>query len=207
MLTLALALCVLLAQTPQPDSKTGLDAEQLSYSVALDPMPIQRALLAVSAAARKPGGVVLLSLCGEEDESPLQVPQGASLVSALDLLTAVHPAYEWTVRDGVVNVLPRQQKFAVMNVLLGRFGWDATDSVHLSVSRLSQVPSVRQFLRGTGVVEAIQQVSLFGRLRRTANGISEPPPKGRRYVVESVPLVTALNRSKRSEHSSYENQR
>jgi len=156
-------------------------------------MPIQRALLAVSAAARRPGGVVLLSLCGEEDESPLLVPQGASLASALDLLTAVHPAYEWTVRDGVVNVLPRQQKFAVMNVLIGRFEWDTTDRVHLSIGRLSQVPRVRQFLRGTGVVEAIQQVSLFGRLRRTANGVAVPPPRGQRYVVENAPLVTVLN--------------
>ncbi len=183
----------LLAQGATARMRTEAEGVDLNQGVSLAPSSIQEALAGILRSAGRPGGMVVRSGCGDPAQSPLLVGSGSSLAGALDLMTSVHPAYYWTIREGVVNILPKRDPPPVMDVRIERFEWDTTAAVYLAVSNLSQSDSVRRRLAALGAAEALQQGPGLQPVPRIVNGVAEPRPPGRRYRVEGVTLLSALN--------------
>lgn len=156
------------------------------------PLPAQEAFVRILRAVGRPGGAVLLSGCGDSADVPLFAPS-ASLASALDLLTAVHSAYRWTIQDGVFLLLPKGKHPPVLDVPIGRFQWDTSASVHLTVSNLADSAPVRYCLSGMGFHGGIEAISRPQQAPRIVNGRAEAPPQGHQFHVENVKLLDALN--------------
>lgn len=59
--------------------------------------------------ARRPGGAVFARGCEDVAPAltPVSIPSGYSLASVFDLLTGSYMTHNWSVRDGVVNLLPK----------------------------------------------------------------------------------------------------
>jgi hypothetical protein len=174
-----------------------LEAEQiyLQWDVSVDLGSAQEAFAEVLRSAERPGGTVTLSGCGEPARGPMYAPGQSSVASALYRLTAVYPGYYWTVQGGVIDLLPKQNQPPVMDVRVQRFEWDTRTAMRLSVENVFQVAAVKDRLAGLGVTDAPNGGFGLQRPPRVINGIPvpEPPPKGRKWQVENVTVLVALN--------------
>jgi hypothetical protein len=179
----------LAAQGSRAESEEG----HLRVDLSLGPSSVREEAAAILRSAGRPGGIVALSGCNEPSRIPIAASMGSSLASALDLLVALRPSYYWTSDQGVINVLPRGSLPSVMSVRVERFRWDATDSVHLAVSNLSQLGEVRRHLAAMGEAAGVEIGAGLQRPPRILDGVPEHRPAGRSYSVADIPLLKALN--------------
>jgi len=172
--------------------RTEAEHIYLEGGVRLDPLPAEEAFVRIVRGAGRPGGVILRSGCNDSAEAPLFAPS-VSLASALDLLTAVHPAYHWTIEDGAILLLPSGKLSPVMDVQIEAFEWNNAASVHFTVNRLVDAPPVRRCLRALGFEGGVEALSLPQQAPRIVNGKAQLPPQGRQFHIENVRLLAALN--------------
>jgi hypothetical protein len=183
------------AQEAAPSMRLEAEQVYLRWDVSVDLGSAQQAFAEVLRSAERPGGMVTLSGCGEPGRSPMYAPGQSSVASALYRLTAVYPEYFWTIQDGVIDLLPKQNQPPVMDVRVQRFEWDTMAAMRLNVENVFQVAAVRDRLAGLGVTDAPDHGFGLQRAPRLINGVPvpEPPPKGRKWQVENVTVLAALN--------------
>ncbi len=184
---------VVSAQEAAPPARLEAERIHLRWVVSVELGPAQQAFVELLRSAERPGGMVTVSGCGEPRRSFLDATAQSSLASALDRLTAVYPEYYWTVQDGVINVLPKQNQPPVMDVHIQRFEWDTTASVHLTLSQVFDLAAVKSRLANLGIAAGLEFGPGLQRPPRLINGIPEPPPKGQRWKVENLTTLAALN--------------
>jgi hypothetical protein len=143
-------------------------------------------------AARLPGGGAFAYGCEESAQTPMSIPSTYSLAFSFDLLTAASPAHTWAVRDGVVNLLPKQNLPAILNAPIEQFAWDTTDPAITSAGRVFALSTIKHRLAELGLIGGVDASGLR-RPPRVVDGIPQIP-KGREWKVENVTLLTALNR-------------
>jgi hypothetical protein len=183
------------AQEATPSMRFEAEQIYLRWDVSVDLGSAQQAFVEVLRSAEKPGGMVTLSGCGEPGRSPMFAPGQSSVASALYRLTAAYPEYYWAVQGGVIDLLPKQNQPPVMDVRVQHLEWDTTAAMRLGVENVFQVAAVRDRLAGLGVTDAPNGGLGLQKPPRVINGVPvpEPPPKGRRWQVENVTVLTALN--------------
>jgi hypothetical protein len=173
-------------------TKSELEQTYLRDGVVLESGPLGPALESVLIAARRPGGAVFAYGCGEPAEAPLSIPSTYSVASALDTLTSIYPTHSWTVRDGVINLLPRQGLPTVLGTPIEHLAWDTNEAPSASVGRLFRLDAVTRRFVALGITGGMIIPGLR-KLPRLVDGIPQVP-KGREWKVENVTLLAALNR-------------
>jgi hypothetical protein len=131
--------------------------------------------------------------CGDPPRGTLNVPPGASLSGALDLVERIFPGYYWTAQDGVTNLLPKGNPPAVMRLRIDHFSWDTAALPTAAVANLLQSGAVRDRLAELGIAGGLQEVLGLQPAPPVVNGVPVLP-KGRQWKVENATLETVLNR-------------
>ena len=174
--------------------RTKKDAESiyLKWAMSSHPTTLGGSFGQILRSAEHSGGIALVSGC-DNPASPLAVPLEASLAGALDVLTAVYPKYDWTVSDGVVNVLPREERPAVLEIQVVHFEWNTADFVSLSVDRLFQSSNIHQYLAAHRMESGLGQGPGLQQAPRIVNGKPVPKQDGQRHQMENATLLSTLN--------------
>lgn len=192
----AMAVVILALQWPLYAQvlRTKKDAEgiYLKWAMASDPTTVGGSFGQILKSAERSGGIALVSGC-DNPVSPLTVPPRWSLAGALDLLTAVYPKNDWTISDGVVNVLPRQGRPAVLEIQMAHFEWNTADLVSLSVDRLFQSNNIRQYLAAHRMESGLGQGTGLFPAPRVVKGKPAPKQDGRGYQMENATVLSTLN--------------
>jgi hypothetical protein len=170
-------------------TRSELERTYLPHDIHLQSGPLGEAFDSVLLTTRRPGGAVFTYGCGEPAQIPVFIPSTYSLANAFDLLTAVYPTHDWAVRDGVINLLPKQTFPAVLDTLVERIAWDTNEAVSLSIDRVFGLSTVKRRLVELGLSG---EIIIPGLQRPPRVGV--PLPKGREWKIENVTLLGALNR-------------
>ena len=72
------------------------------------------------------GGFAEVAACSELPKGHLTVKQGSTVSEAMDALVAANPSYQRDLKDGVVNLLPRDG-IPLLRTRIAKFQMDATD--------------------------------------------------------------------------------
>lgn len=169
-------------------TRNELERTYLPHGVQLQGVPLGVAFDSVLIAARRPGGVVFAYGCGEPIQAPVSIPSTYSLASAFDLLTAAYSTHNWAVRDGVIDLLPKQNVPVILDVPIERIVWDTNEAVSLGVQRLFDLSAIKRRFVELGITGEVFVPGL-----QQAPRIGVPKPKGREWKSENVALLTALN--------------
>jgi hypothetical protein len=153
--------------------------------------PLAEAYDLIVLASQRPGGAVYTYGCEAPEQTLVSVPPTYSLASAFDLLASAYPTHNWSVRDGVVNRLPKENPPAVLDTPVGGFVWDTNDTANFSVGRLFDLTRIKRRFIELGITRELVTPGL----QRAPRAFGGPPtPTGREWRVEYVTLLTALNR-------------
>lgn len=164
----------------------------LKSDVNIEAGPTLMALTAVLRSANLSGGLITQSGCLAAAQRSLTLPEGYALSDALEVIVSLDQAHNWTVKDGVVNLLPKVGNPDVMQTVVPRFEWDTGASIHLTVGRLFGTDDVRRSLAKSGLVRGPEYGGLY-RPPHIVNGVAEPPPPGEHMAVEGLNLLAILN--------------
>jgi len=173
-------------------TRNDLEQTHLPHEMYLPTAPLRQAFDLVLIAARRPGGAVFSYGCEEPAQTLLSIPSTYSLASAFDLLTAAYPTHYWTVRDGVVNLLPKLNLPAILDAHVERLAWDTTDPAIVSVGRVFGLSAIKHRLAELGFTGDVDVTGLQ-ETPRVVDGVPQKP-KGRGWKIENLTLLTALNR-------------
>jgi hypothetical protein len=168
-------------------------AINLRRIVFLDLASANQSLAEVLSSAGRAGGMVSLAGCAEPPQSPFHVPEQSSLASVLDLLTAAHPDYFWSVQDGAIDLLPKAKASEVLSAHVRGFEWDTTAAVSLSMQRIFDLPEIRSVLSKTGMASGLEDGPGLQQPPRVLNGLPEPAPQGRKYEIRNTTVLAVLN--------------
>jgi hypothetical protein len=146
-----LMLCVtatVAQESPLP--KVGsLHVPSLTFTRA----PLPSVLARMLSAAGTSGGVALVEKSCSTPEVSVALGEG-TLASALDVLTRSLPNYGWTVRNNIINVLPRNGEILLLNTSVSSFAWKTSDSLAEVLARLRAAPEIAKRARELGLYEA-----------------------------------------------------
>jgi hypothetical protein len=108
------------------------------------------------------GGFVEIARCSDLPKGRLDIKRGASIQQAMDALVAANPGYQWDLKDGVVNLMPRGSA-PLLHTKIARFQMSATDRESLlAIGDVLALPEVRNREAALGLTEGPGQVGLFG---------------------------------------------
>jgi hypothetical protein len=181
------------AQEPSPSMRVEAQGIDLQEVVSVNPGSARQVITEILRSAQRAGGMVTLSGCGEPDQGTFRAAGRSSVASALDLLTATYPEYYWSIQDGAVDLLPRRNRPKAMDIRIQHIDWDTTASVNLSIDTVFHVGGVGGLLAKLGIAAGLEEGPGLQRPPRVVNGVPEPPPQGRKYELENVSVLTALN--------------
>ena len=91
------------------------------------------------------GGFVEMAGCSRDPpKGRLQIDRGATVRQAMDALVAAKPDYQWELRDGAVNLMPRSG-VPLLNTRIAQFEMDATGlTIEAVLQELLRLPEVRE---------------------------------------------------------------
>lgn len=185
---------VLNAQGPSAAARVQAAQDHLRQTVELQSGTVVEAFSYTLKSTGKPGGMIMLSACGDADRSPLRLPADSSLAGGLDMIAAVFPAYYWTVQDGgAINLLPKQGMPPALDFRIPQFDWETAASANLTVHRLFQTKGLDGHLAKLGIVTAVESGLWLQKAPRVVNGVPETPRQGKEYRVENLTLFEVLN--------------
>lgn len=93
--------------------------------------------------AKTSGGIAALPTCNSPVLYPL-APADASLRGALDAIVAAEPQYKWVVEDDVINVLPRNQDLAFLDIRIAKVKIENAKTVHEALEQLLASPELQK---------------------------------------------------------------
>jgi hypothetical protein len=134
--------------------------------------------------AKVPGGIVTVSSCpGEEVKHTYPgLPSPLTLREALDAIVVADPRYRWQVEDGIINLMPVRGEPELLDTRIAEFYLENAVSVLAALSRLLELPEVRQRRIELGLKSGLQ----FG-------GLQSPNPRRLTVHLQDVTLREALN--------------
>ena len=184
------------AQEPTPSMR--LDAQQvyLDRGVTVDLGSARQAFTEILRSTQRTGGMIILAGCGEPVQSPFATAPHSSLATALDLLTATYPDYAWTSQGGTINLLPNRKSPEAMDIRVPHVEWDTTATVSMSIAKPLEAGDVRRLLVANGYIGVdtlLTYATLLQRPPRVVNGVPEPPPPGRKFLLDNATVLSALN--------------
>jgi hypothetical protein len=103
--TAMLATFALAVQVPPKSDEVFLQRE---VKANLSSVTTDEALFAVLQDARLSGGLGTIYQCSQSVRSQL-TPSGSSVRDALDAIVSTDPQYKWQIKDGVINVVSRNE--------------------------------------------------------------------------------------------------
>jgi len=170
-------------------TRAELERAHLPGGMDLKSGPLAEAYDSVVLAARLPAGAVFVYGCEAPAQAIMSIPSTDSLASAFDLMATVYSTHNWAVRDGVVNLLPKEHLPAILDAPVERIAWDTNEAASASVGRVFDLSAIKRRsvelgTTGETVIPGLQQAPRVG----------VPLPKGRVWKAENVTLLTALNR-------------
>lgn len=138
------------------------------------------------------GGFVEMTDCtGDLPKGHLQINQGATVRQAMDALVAANPGYQWELKGGVVNLVPRSGA-PLLDTRVAKFRRDATDQeIEAVLQDVLRLPEVRERQAALG---------LKGRIHSgpRAEAVEERPaprqPVPVPINVENISLQEAFNK-------------
>jgi len=91
------------------------------------------------------GGFVEMTDCsGDLPKGRLQIKQGLTVQQAMDALVAANPGYQWELKGGVVNLVPRGGA-PLLDTRIAKFQMDATGlTMEAVLQDLVRLPEVRE---------------------------------------------------------------
>lgn len=108
------------------------------------------------------GGFVEMAVCSDLPKGRLQIKQGFTVGQAMDSLVASNPGYQWELRDGVVNLVPRSSA-PLLNTRIAKFQMNATDrELPIVFQDLLRLPEVREREASLGLKQGMSGGGLFG---------------------------------------------
>ena len=78
----------------------------------------------------------------------------------LDGIVGLMPAYQWAVRGGVINVMPRDNRDSVLEVRIHRFHLQDVDGLLLG-EPIASLPEIKAWLEKNGVVQRTVIAGIF----------------------------------------------
>jgi hypothetical protein len=172
-------------------TESELERTYLPGNIDLRSVPLWEAFDPVLIAARRPGGAVFTHGCEAPAQTLVSIPATDSLASAFDLLTTVYTTHNWSVRDGVVNLLPKGSLPAILDAPIESIAWNTNETAGRSVGRVFDLSTVKRRLAELGITAEMG----VGGLQRAPHVFGGPEiPTGRDWEAKNVTLLTALNR-------------
>jgi hypothetical protein len=90
------------------------------------------------------GGFVEVTACSELPKGHLTMKEGSTISEAMDALVAANPDYQWEMKDGTVNLIPRGG-VPLLSTRVAKFQMNATDREMPAVLQdLLRLPEVRK---------------------------------------------------------------
>jgi hypothetical protein len=90
------------------------------------------------------GGSAEITGCSDLPKGQLQIKHGATVQQAMDELVAANPGYEWELKDGVVNLMPRGGA-QLLGTKIAKFQMDATNwEMEAALQDVLRLPEVRE---------------------------------------------------------------
>jgi hypothetical protein len=155
-------------------TKSELGRTYLPHDMDLESGPLAEAYDLLLLAARRPGGAVFTHGCEAPAQTPVSILSTYSLASAFDLLTAVYTTHSWAVRDGVIDLLPKDGLPAILDAPIEHIEWDTNESAIASVARLFELSAVRRRLIELGATPEFVTAGLQP-APRVVNGVAQIP--------------------------------
>ena len=110
------------ASKPQP---VGINT-RINKDALVENQRLEYILLGLLQGTGLHGGFVEVAGCSDLPKGRLQIKQGVTVRQALDVLVAANPGYQWELRDGVVNLMPRAGA-PLLRTKIAKFQMNATD--------------------------------------------------------------------------------
>jgi hypothetical protein len=123
-------------------TRSELERTYLPHEMTLQSQPLDEAYQQIVLESRRPAGAVFIDGCEAPEQTLVSIPSTYSLADVFDLLTAVFTTHNWSVRDGVINLLPKQNLPAILDTPVERFVWDTNQLAGLSVARLFELSNI-----------------------------------------------------------------
>jgi hypothetical protein len=172
-------------------TRIELEQTHLPHDVDFKTGPLAAAYDSLVLTAQRPAGAVFTKGCEVPEQALVSIPSAYSLADAFDVLTTSYTTHHWSIHDGVVNLLPKGKLPAVLDTLIGRFEWDTNETPGGSVGSLFQLSNVQHRFIELGITQAYGTGELQA---APCMFCVRSPPTGRKWKVENVTLLTALNR-------------
>jgi hypothetical protein len=108
------------------------------------------------------GGFVEIAVCRDLPKGRLHIEPGFTVRQAMDALVAANPGYQWELKDGVVNLMPKGSA-PLLDTRIAKFQMEATDrELPIFFQDLLRLPVVQAREAALGVKEGPGQVGLSG---------------------------------------------
>lgn len=135
--------------------------------------------------ARAPGGVVKIQGCEPIPVLRYYPAHTSTLRDTLDFIVQSEPDYDWSLNDGVFNLLPKSGEPALLQTRISKLEVKDAESIHLPLSKLMSLPEVQKSIAQLGLSQAATLLLIPISLR----------PDKPRYTVDcqNVTLREALN--------------
>jgi len=135
------------------------------------------------------GGIVEMAGCSDLPKGRLQIGQGLTVRQAMDALVAANPGYQWELKDGVVNLMPRGGA-PLLSTKIKKFQMDANDrEIPVVLGDLLRLPAILEREAALGVKEGPGQGGL-------SSGEAHPVPRQPMPIkinVQNLSLLEAFN--------------
>ena len=144
------------AKEPQPADIS------INHDIHIEDQPMGTILWDILRGTGLHGGTVEVTGCSDSSKGQLQIKQGATVQQAMDELVAENPGYEWELKDGAVNLMPRGAA-PLLRTRISKFQMDATDREFAALLQdLLRLPEVRASEVGLGLSQGVGQDASFG---------------------------------------------
>jgi hypothetical protein len=105
-----------------------------------------------------PGGIVKISNCQNDEVIQKWQPLASPLRDVLNWIVQADPPYQWSVEDGVVNVLPRVGEPGLLKTHITKFEVKDASSAEMALYKLLAMPEVKASVSDFNLNEGIKAV-------------------------------------------------
>lgn len=173
-----------------PSRKARSVDVRIDHEVLLESRPILEFFLDIMRGTGLSGGFAGIEDCSGLPRGELKLSQGMTLRQAMDALVAANPSYQWKLRDGVVDLIPRVG-IPFLEPRINKFQVDATEH---------EAPAVLEEVLRLPVVQArAVELGLKRGLGQGGPGVYEEHPVKREPArihvdLQGLALLDAFNK-------------
>jgi hypothetical protein len=171
-------------------SAAALGPDVLNRQVALghSPRTSAEAVSSLLAQARTPGGIIsIYDGCAKPSPQVFSLAE-ANLKQALDYVSTVDHARNWTYADGLILVGLEQADDTILNTVISDIEIPPGEALSLSAQRLLHTPEVQAAIEKAKLNEITPELG-FGQISRNP----KPPQIDQPTHLQGVTLMKALN--------------